>query len=107
MGLLLNVLEALNKLNDIIDDEDDDSYEDDNGDIVHVMSDGGSIRDIFMAKYLKSGEEWCPDCHIKMTNRGEYFECPECNFSITKEESENGEGHPTLESSYDDYDTYW
>ena len=53
--------------------------------------------------FLPTGEQYCPDCHAKMSHRAEgYFECDICYYSITDEEAENGEGCSTLESTYED-----
>lgn len=57
-----------------------------------------------MKDFLPTGEQWCPDCHVKCIHKDGYFECPECNWSISDEEVEYGDGYPTLESTeYRDY----
>lgn len=81
------------------------------GDEVHVRETPSGtmfVKKLNMSDYLYSGEEYCPDCHILMDHRDGYWECPTCCYSITDEESEAGEGHPTMESTYeDDYGEYY
>lgn len=81
-----------------------DTYED-HGSTVHVLEgDDGivEVEKVSMADFLPTGEQWCPDCHVKCEERdgGEWFECPECNWSITADEAEEFGGYPTLNSSY-------
>ena len=75
------------------------------GNEVHTFrnSDGEEvhIKKFSMEYRLPTGDEWCPNCHIKMIHKDGYFECPECLHSITDEESEYGEGFPTKESTYE------
>lgn len=63
----------------------------------------GSTGALKMGYRLLTGEQYCPDCHIPLAHRPEgYYECEICNYSITDEEAEEGYGHPTLESTYED-----
>lgn len=58
--------------------------------------------------WLQTGEEYCPDCHCLMQHKDGYWECAICKYSITDEESAEGEGCPSLESTYArDYDDYF
>lgn len=58
---------------------------------------------INMRYFLPTGFQYCPYCHTMTSHRAEgYYECDICNYSITDEEAENGEGYPTLESTYED-----
>ena len=52
--------------------------------------------------FLPTGNQYCPDCHTVMAHRDGYYECEICNYSITDDEAEDGYGHPTLESTYED-----
>lgn len=55
-----------------------------------------------------TGEEWCPYCHTKIEHLEGYWECPICNYSITDDEVEYGDGYPSLEATYeDDYGEYY
>lgn len=58
---------------------------------------------MIMNYFLPTGEQYCPYCHIKISHRDEgYYECEICNYSITDEEADYGDGYPTLESTYED-----
>ena len=58
---------------------------------------------VMMDKFIHTGIQYCPYCHTMTSRRAEgYYECDICNYSITDEEAENGEGYPTLESTYED-----
>ena len=58
--------------------------------------------------WLATGEEWCPDCHKLMTHKDGYWECDDCKYGITDEESAYGDGYPTLQSTYEnDYEEYF
>lgn len=76
------------------------------GEEIHVMTgDDREVRakKLSMADFLYSGEEYCPECHRICEHRDEgYWECPICFYSITDEESEEGYGYPTLNSTYKD-----
>ncbi|MFI3173949.1 MAG: hypothetical protein R3Y53_01955 [Bacillota bacterium] len=61
------------------------------------------IEKLDVSIWLLTGEQYCPECHIKTTHKDGYYECPECNWSITDEEAEDGEGYPTEEASHDKY----
>lgn len=64
-----------------------------------LINKNGSINNSY---FLPTGEQYCPDCHTQMAHREDgYFECEICYYSITDEEAANGEGHPTLESTYE------
>lgn len=56
--------------------------------------------------WVYTGHQYCPDCHIEAklikTPDGNYFECPQCKWSVTEEEAEEGYGAPSLEASYED-----
>ena len=54
--------------------------------------------------FLPTGEEWCPNCHVKMAWReGDIWDCPICEREIDMfDVNELGESHPTLEASYAD-----
>lgn len=71
-------------------------FEDDNG--------ISMVKKINISDFLYSGEEWCPDCHTKMRydSTDEVYVCEECGYSITEEESKDGEGHPSYNSTFED-----
>ena len=82
------------------------------GEEIHVFNshDGEEtrIKKIDPAYFIPTGEEYCPDCKCLLEHKEDYWECPKCGYSITDDESENGEGYPTLESTYeDDYNEYY
>lgn len=74
---------------------------------IFVVDGTMAVKKLNAADYLFSGKEYCPDCHIQEEHREGYWECPVCFHSITDDESENGEGHPSIESTYDDYSEYF
>lgn len=61
------------------------------------------IKKLHMADYLFTGDQWCPNCHVKCAHHveDEYYECTECNWSITDEEAED-DGYPSEASTYED-----
>lgn len=81
------------------------------GQDVHIFDgpDGiTKIKKIDSFTRLYTGLEYCPECHCLMTHQIGYWECDICKHSITDEESEFGEGYPTLESTYEnDYGEYY
>lgn len=83
----------------------------DAGQEMHILNgDNGPmvIKKLDHSVWQATGEEWCPDCHIKMTHKDGYWECRDCKGSITDEESELGDGYSTEESTYEnDYEEYF
>lgn len=81
------------------------------GDEIHVFdTPNGEVRvkSIRPGDYIYTGEQWCPDCHIQMIDKGYVFECPQCGTETDKELAEEGLGYPTLESTYEnDYGEYY
>lgn len=81
------------------------------GNEVHIFN--GPLGKMFIKKlssldWLPTGEQYCPDCHVQLVHRDGYWECEECKYSITDDEADNGDGYPTLDSTYeDDYGTYY
>lgn len=74
------------------------------GEEIHVFSGtNGTVRikKLSMFSKLPTGNQFCPDCHKPITHKQDYWECNICNYSITNEEVENGDGFPTLESTYE------
>lgn len=58
--------------------------------------------------WVSTGEEYCPECHIKMVNIDHGYKCPTCGHDISYEESSNGDGFPSLEATYEqDYFNYY
>ena len=100
---------AMSKRKD--DYEEVDIQYDGAGNEIHVFD--GPLGKAFVKKlssidWLPTGEEYCPDCHKLLTHRDGYWECDICKYSITDDEAENGDGYPTLDSTYeDDYGTYY
>ena len=77
------------------------------GDAIHVVGDM-LVKEVHPSDWLPTGEQWCPECHVKMERKEDEFVCPECGTDITVEEAEEGWGYPTLESTYeDDYGEYY
>ncbi len=83
------------------------------GEEIHVFGDDElRVKKLDPSIWLPTGQQWCPDCHIPAEHRGEgedgYWECPQCRWSITDQEAEDGDRYPTLESTYeDDYGEYY
>lgn len=48
--------------------------------------------------------QYCPDCHILCVREGDVFTCPTCDYYICDSDIEDGEGYPTLASTYEDRD---
>jgi hypothetical protein len=66
------------------------------------------IRDHDPTIWFISGEEYCPECHLLMERKDDYHLCGNCGHSITEEESSEGYGCPSLESTYEsDFDEYF
>ena len=66
------------------------------------------VKKLSAADWLPTGEQYCPNCHIKLTRLDGYWECGKCVYDISDDDAEAGEGYPTLESTYeDDYGTYY
>ena len=87
-----------------------DIIKNDIGEEIHVY-DGplGEVRvkDYNPTDYLYHGEQWCPNCKIQTINMGGYFECPNCGWSITETEAEDGEGFSSLKATYEEDFGYW
>ncbi|MDR1549076.1 MAG: hypothetical protein LBT06_10875 [Hungatella sp.] len=73
------------------------------GEEIHVF-DGQNGREAIKKLHAKlpTGKEYCPDCHKPIIHKAGYWECQICKYSITDEESEYGDGYPTLESTYEE-----
>lgn len=74
------------------------------GEEIHIF-DGPNgkarIKKISMFSRLSTGNQYCPDCHKPINHKNGYWECNICNYSVTDDEVEIGDGFPTLESTYE------
>lgn len=48
--------------------------------------------------------QYCPDCHVLCIREEDVFQCPTCDYYICDSDIEDGEGYPTLASTYEDRD---
>lgn len=74
------------------------------GEEIHIFDgDNGNVRikKLSMFSRVSSGYQFCPDCHTVINHRNGYWECDICNYSITDDEVDYGNGFPTLESTYE------
>lgn len=71
---------------------------DDNGEEVLIFEDGVKMKKLHSEYHLYSGEQWCPNCKIKMHLEGDRFVCPTCGHDITVQEAEDGYGYSSLEA---------
>ncbi len=76
------------------------------GEDIYVGSDGYEtveVKRLHMADYLPTGDQWCPECHVKCIHYAEdkYWQCPTCNWAMTEEEYEMFGGYPTEAASYE------
>lgn len=81
---------------EVSESSDTDEY----GREVHTFDDGDEVVEVTKASaldYIYNGTEWCPYCKIKCKHHKaeQYFECPQCSYSITDEEAEEGRGYPS------------
>ena len=74
------------------------------GEEIHVF-DGPNgkarIKKMSMFSRIPTNTQFCPDCHESIIHKNNFWECEICNYSITDEEVKNGEGFPTMESTYE------
>lgn len=58
--------------------------------------------------YIFTGKQYCPNCFIEIPRKGDYFECPICNWSFDIHDAEVGEGCPTMAAArdYSEMDDY-
>lgn len=74
------------------------------GEEIHVFDgDNGKVRIKKVSMFSKesSNYQFCPDCHKIINHKNGYWECDICNYSITDEEVDDGEGFSTLEATYE------
>ena len=75
------------------------------GEEIHIMTGEDRevrVKKLSMADFLYSGEEYCPNCHRQCEHTDDGFVCDVCGYSISDEDSEDGEGYPTLNATYAD-----
>lgn len=74
------------------------------GEEIHVF-DGPNgktrIKRMSMFSRIPTNIQFCPHCHKPIIHKNNFWECDNCNYSITDEEVENGDGFPTMESTYE------
>lgn len=74
------------------------------GEEIHVF-DGSNgkarIKRMSMFSRIPTNIQFCPDCHKPIIHKNSFWECDICNYTITDEEVENGDGFPTIESTYE------
>ncbi len=74
------------------------------GEEIHIF-DGANgkarIKKLSMFSKIPTGKQFCPYCHIVIEHKNNYWECDKCNYSITDEEINCGDGFPTIESTYE------
>ncbi len=72
------------------------------GEAIHIFDDGTAIKKLNAADFLRTGKQFCKDCHCEMKHKTDYWECPTCGDTIDDEDVEESGGYPTLNSTYED-----